>query len=240
MKREHNHSGMYGGVDASIRKEDRRKRLIEAGLEAFGSQGYVRTNIKTICGLAGLTERYFYESFKSKEELLIAVYREITDEMWQDSVAILENRSLSPLEAAQQALRDFYHYFRRDPRKAQIHFFEILGVSRTVDVEYRAGTKLLAEMVKLFLARVFPALTKEVLDKSTVPTGLAGAMVMICGEWILDGFTTPDENIVKESLDFFLAQGNHLEASMQNRRRQRSAGPISTGEKPRTPRRTVS
>jgi len=239
MKKKINHNRMYGGVDASLRKEDRRKRLIEAGLEAFGTEGYVKTTIKTICGLAGLTERYFYESFKSKEELLIAAYRKITDEMWHDSVAILENSSLSPLEASKQALRKFYLYFQQDPRKAQIHFFEILGVSRTVDIEYREATGLLGEMLKLFLIRVYPNLTRERLDKSKVSTGLAGAMVMICAEWVLDGFQTPVEDIIENSMDFFLALGGHMNAGSRTRRRQQAASSKEREKKPKMPRRAV-
>jgi len=230
---------MYGGVDAISRKEDRRKRLIEAGLEAFGTEGYARTTIKAICGLAGLTERYFYESFKSKEELLIAVYREISNEMWQDSVAILENRSLSPLETSRQALREFYGYFQRDPRKAQIHFFEILGVSRAVDIEFQEGNKLLAEMLKLFVIRMFPNLTKERLDKSKVPTGLTGSMVMICAEWVLDGFHPPLEDIIKDTMDFFLAMGRHLDEKPQTQRRQQAASPKAMEGKKPAPQRTT-
>jgi AcrR family transcriptional regulator len=207
-------SRIYGGIDAQLRVIDRKNRLIEAGIEAFGTEGYAKTAIKTICGLAGLTERYFYESFKSKEELLIAVYRQITDEMTHDSMSVLMDSSISPTEAARQACREFYRYFREDPRKAQIHFFEILGVSRAVDKEYQDATKLLVQMLKHYLSRVFPGLTKERLDQSKVATGLAGSMVMICAEWILEDFKTPLDNIVKETMDFFLAMGRHLEAEL--------------------------
>ena len=230
---------MYGGVDASSRKEDRRKRLIEAGLEAFGTEGYVRTTIKTLCGLAGLTERYFYESFKSKEELLIAVYREITNEMWQEGVAILENGSLSPLEASKHALREFYQYFKRDPRKAQIHFFEILGVSRTVDIEYREAMRFLVEMLKYFLIRAYPNLTLERLNKSNVPTGLAGAMVMICCQWILNSFKPPLEDIIDDSMDFFVALGRHLDEKPQARRHQQTVGSKAMKLEKRAPRKTA-
>jgi AcrR family transcriptional regulator len=203
---------IYGGREARLWKEDRRNRLIRAGFESFGTEGYVKTTIKTICSLSGLTERYFYESFESKEELLIAVYRQLTDEMVRDSVTILENGSLSALESSGQSLTAFYRYFREDPRRAQIRFFEILGVSRAVDEEYHAATGLLVEILKRYLIMAFPGLTRERLDRSKAPIGLAGAMVMICAEWVLDGYKTPIEDIVRESMDFFLVLGRHLQA----------------------------
>ncbi|MRR39117.1 TetR/AcrR family transcriptional regulator [bacterium] len=233
MKRKNTRSRMYGGVDASLREEDRRKRLIEAGLEAFGTKGYAKTNIKTLCGLAGLTERYFYESFRSKEELLLAVYREIVGETWHDAVVILEDRSLSPLEASEKALRIFYQRFLHDPRKAQAQFFEVLGVSPVVDTEYREAMRLLAEMLKLFLMRVFPDLKKEKLNRSIIPTGLAGAMIMISHEWYLGGFQTPLDDIIEESMDFLMAFGRHLEAGSSKRRVSRTARPKVRERKPR-------
>ena len=59
---------------------------------------------------------------------------------------------------------------------------------------------------------VFPNLTKESLDKSKVPSGLAGSMVMICAEWVLDGFQAPLEDIIEDSMDLLLAVGRHLDA----------------------------
>ena len=106
MRKKKTQSRIYGGVEANLREEDRRKKLIEAGLEAFGTKGYAKTNIKTICKLAGLTERYFYESFRHKEELLRAVYRELIDEAQRDSLAALEDSNGFPLETASRGAKN--------------------------------------------------------------------------------------------------------------------------------------
>jgi AcrR family transcriptional regulator len=171
MKKKKLQSRVYGGVEANLREEDRRKKLIEAGLEAFGTKGYAKTNIKTICKLAGLTERYFYESFRHKEDLLCAVYRELIDEGQRDSLAALDDSEGFPLETALRALRMFYQRFQQDPRRAQIQLFEILGVSNNIDREYQNAMRLLAEMVRLFLCKVFPHIHEEILNRSMIPTG---------------------------------------------------------------------
>jgi AcrR family transcriptional regulator len=203
---------VYGGVDAGLREEDRRKKLIEAGLEAFGTIGYARTNIKTICRLAGLTERYFYESFENKEDLLSGVYRELVEEQHREALEIFERSDSLPMEAASRALRTFYHRFAQDPRRAHVQLFEILGVSPRIDREYREAMGTLAGMVRLFFLKVFPGIGQERLDRSIIPTGLAGSMVMIAHEWVLGGFTKPLDDIVAQSMDFFTAIGNHLES----------------------------
>jgi AcrR family transcriptional regulator len=203
---------VYGGVKANLREEERRKKLIDAGLEAFGTRGYAKTNIKMICGIAGLTERYFYESFPHKEDLLCAVYLKLIDEGQRDSMAALEDSDGLPLETASRALRMFYQRLQQDPRRAQIQLFEILGVSQNVDREYRNAMRLLADMVRLFLCKVFPHIHEEILNRSIIPTGLAGSIIMIAHEWVLGGFVTPLDDIISQCTDLFVAVGKHIES----------------------------
>ena len=64
----------WRGRNADERREIRRRQLIDAGIERFGTDGYAATSVKAICDEAGLTERYFYENFRDREALLKAVY----------------------------------------------------------------------------------------------------------------------------------------------------------------------
>lgn len=205
----------YGGVDANLREEDRRKKLIEAGLEAFGTRGYAKTNIRTICRLAGLTERYFYESFGHKEDLLCALYRELVEEERTYALSILEDPSIESRVAALRSLRMFYHRFQEDPRRARVQLFEILGVSPQVDREYQSAMRMLSEMVRLFLGRMFPDIDRETLNSSIIPVGLAGSMIHVSHKWVLDGFTMPLDDIVNQVKDLFTAVGKHLAGGVQ-------------------------
>lgn len=67
----------YGGRDAAQRQQERRTRLIQAGLDLFGTAGFAAASVKQVCSHAGLTERYFYESFRDREDLLAGVYNEL-------------------------------------------------------------------------------------------------------------------------------------------------------------------
>src|SRR3954471_11898833 len=64
----------YGGISAGERIAARRARLLDAGLERFGTAGWAATGVKDICREAGLTDRYFYESFGDRVELFTAVF----------------------------------------------------------------------------------------------------------------------------------------------------------------------
>lgn len=55
--------------------ESRREALLDAAAEMFAAKGYDGTSIRDIAGAVGMLPGSLYYHFKSKEELLIAVYR---------------------------------------------------------------------------------------------------------------------------------------------------------------------
>ena len=59
----------FKGLSLTERKQARREKLIEAGIQAYGTHGFFAVTVKDICTEAKLTERYFYESSKKSEEL---------------------------------------------------------------------------------------------------------------------------------------------------------------------------
>jgi AcrR family transcriptional regulator len=68
----------YRGVSAIDRRDRRRQRLIDAGLELFGTRGIAAVGIVDVCAEAGLTKRYFYENFASIDNLAEAVFEHVT------------------------------------------------------------------------------------------------------------------------------------------------------------------
>jgi AcrR family transcriptional regulator len=63
----------FKGVSAYDRRIDRRNRLVLAAFEIAGTEGAGALGVGRVCLAAGLTKRYFYESFASLAELQSAV-----------------------------------------------------------------------------------------------------------------------------------------------------------------------
>src|ERR1700734_2808287 len=74
----------YRGSPPDERRAERRCQLLRAAIEVYGKRGYRRATIKAVCAAAGLTERYFYESFANSEMLLAACYDAVTRELFND------------------------------------------------------------------------------------------------------------------------------------------------------------
>ena len=63
----------FKGVSADDRRSDRRNRLVVAAFKIAGTEGAGALGVGRVCLAAGLTKRYFYESFGSLAELQSAV-----------------------------------------------------------------------------------------------------------------------------------------------------------------------
>ncbi len=203
----------YGGIQASCRIEERRGKLLAAGLEAFGTTGYNKSTIKSICAFAGLTERYFYESFKNKEALLGQVYNGVVDGLVGEVMDCLSQPTPQGLDPVFEALRIYYESLHDDPRKARVLYFEVLGVSPAIDKEYRTATRRLSDIISLVVSTAIPAIDQKLLEASIVPTGLAGALNLIAERWVLDDFCTPLEDILSQISSLVQMAGQLLEHS---------------------------
>lgn len=110
----------YGGVSAEERRAARRERLLEAGLQLFGTPGGDRVTMTAICSEARLTERYFYESFRDRDELLLEVIERIADEIGQTAITALETARGEPEVRARAAIAAFVEILTTDPRKGHV------------------------------------------------------------------------------------------------------------------------
>ncbi|MCV7420926.1 TetR/AcrR family transcriptional regulator [Mycobacterium yunnanensis] len=68
----------YRGVQARDRVAERRRRLLDAGLELLGgSESPPELTVRAVCSEAAITARYFYESFTDKDALVAAVFDQV-------------------------------------------------------------------------------------------------------------------------------------------------------------------
>jgi AcrR family transcriptional regulator len=65
----------YGGIDARDRIAARRRKFLEAGLDLLGAAkpDTQELTVRALCARAGLSAKYFYETFTDKDELVAAV-----------------------------------------------------------------------------------------------------------------------------------------------------------------------
>lgn len=114
---------VYGGLTPAERDAKRREQFLEAGREVFARRGWSNTTVQQLCRGAGLSQRYFYESFASREELFMAVVHRVAEEV----DALVREAAAAPgagADRSREVLRALAAYFTADPRTVSVALVE--------------------------------------------------------------------------------------------------------------------
>lgn len=185
---------VYGGVSAQDRREHRRTSLIESGLQLFGTEGYLNVPVKRICDDAGLTQRYFYESFNDREALLDAVYRHCVDSLRSATTlaAVAYLADVPEVQAggavpeahiaglADAAFGAFLDTLTVDPRRARVILIEVVGVSPALE-QLRIGA--IHDWADLILGFASTDGVAAPTQKRLAAIGVVGAITQLLVDW---------------------------------------------------------
>lgn len=197
MTTDHSEPGRtYRGADPQQRQQERRIRLLDAAVEVFGTTGYRTATVEKVCSEAGLTKRYFYESFSNSEGLLMAAYGRATDAMRENILAGAQAEADSTEQVLRGALTGFFTFVAENPESARIAFVEILGVSPTVDALYRKTTTSFSETVLQVAEAAGSSRGLAGPNRRTLAMGLVGAVLTIAQQWLLSPEREPLDSVI--------------------------------------------
>lgn len=204
------HTGRYAGKAASTRQAERREKLLAAGIKLIGREGYAATSIDAVCSEAGLTKRYFYESFTSSEDLLIESYRVVTREFLTSIMHAATPHLSDSRKLVQAGLQQTFSFVREHPDKARLIMIEAMSVrsqlGRLYGSSYDEFVKLLVGFTKPFLPGKGPG---DVI-LAVMARGAVGALIHLCQGWIATGFKQPMEELVLGTERIFGGMGRDL------------------------------
>jgi len=116
----------YAGLDADERAGERRERLLAAELDVLSRQGWNSSTVQDVCRAAGLSPRYLYEAFGSREALVLALLDRVADEAEAVALAALTGEG-DPEQRAARVLESLTTYFTSDPRRIRVALMESLA-----------------------------------------------------------------------------------------------------------------
>lgn len=194
----------YGGVSAEQRIARRREQLLDAALERFGTQGFLATGVKDLARAAGLSDRYFYESFADSTALFIAVFDRAVERLLglvAEAVAAAPGR---PPAQARAAIEVYVRALDADPRIARVIFAEAPAVGIEAERHMRATLRRFAALVA---ATARPHLPEPVDDGALAlrSLGVVGAIERVMIERQEGELTLPLERVVDELVELLLS-----------------------------------
>ncbi|WP_370246754.1 TetR/AcrR family transcriptional regulator [Nocardioides sp.] len=144
----------YGGKTAEERREERRDQVLRAGLAIWQEQGWAAVTMRGVCSRAGLTDRYFYESFRDRDDLLGTLFDQVRDETLASLLTAFETAGDRTAGGQlRQALQTIVTSLTEDPERAQVLFGDHAGSA--VLEQRRRDTVALTTDLMVTLARPF-------------------------------------------------------------------------------------
>ncbi|HWJ65952.1 MAG TPA: TetR/AcrR family transcriptional regulator [Nocardioides sp.] len=191
-------SGVYRGVSAEERAARRRRRLLDAALSVWADPGK-RTTMTAVCAEAGLTERYFYESFSGLDEALTAVLDAVATEIETTTLAAADAAGPEPADRIRALVGTFVELLVADPRKGRVAIVEAAALpglrARRTDL-LRHFARLVAEEAQVSK----PARHEDEL------AGLlfVGGMAEVVTAWLDGALDVSPEEVVETASRGFL------------------------------------
>ncbi|OHU21565.1 TetR/AcrR family transcriptional regulator [Mycobacteroides franklinii] len=141
--------GLWGGRTAAERRAERRERLVTAAQEIWIEQGWAAVTMRGVCARTSLNDRYFYEDFGDREDLLAAVWDGVREELIAQISAIVgEDPNRPPLDTLRKTIALVVQRVSADPGWADIIFVRHVGSAvleqRRTDLLHQATAVLIA------------------------------------------------------------------------------------------------
>jgi AcrR family transcriptional regulator len=194
------------GLDEQQRQSERRRLLLDAALELFGTRGYANTSVERLCQTAGIGTNSFYELYPNKEAVMVGLYDQVTARFRQavTDAYVAHHGDPDPVRPLVSA---FVHEAVDDPRTARVAFIEAAGISATVE-EHRRRTRddfvdgLQAIGVDIRRARLGSGTAPPTDRPGPSPrrnaVAVVGAIVEMTLDWLLDPEPDPVEDLIDD------------------------------------------
>jgi AcrR family transcriptional regulator len=196
----------FKGLSLTERKQARREKLIEAGIEAYGTHGFFAVTVKDICNEAKLTERYFYESFKKSDELFQTIFLTLIDQLQHNVMQAIMQASSDPRKMIEAGLTALLTTLRDNPRMARIIYIDAMLVQELHNQATIHETMLRFDrMIHAFVMLMMPHIDRSEREISFVATGLNGYVTQIAIRWVVSGFKQSLEDVLSSCSIVFLS-----------------------------------
>jgi AcrR family transcriptional regulator len=212
---------VYGGISAGERIEARRERLMDAALELMGTEGWSGTSVRAVCRQAGLTPRFFYESFDDLDALAVAVFDDITLRVTAAILESVRDAAAEPAAQARAAIATFVDQLTQDPRRARVAFAEALGseaLARRRLQAMRAMARLIADHGRLAYGAPPQADTLVEITASLLAGGLAELLIA----WLDGSIEATRDELVADCAALFMVTAEGAAAIGRQRARRAS------------------
>jgi AcrR family transcriptional regulator len=161
----------WAGIGLDERRRVRRERLLAAGVDLIGAADGSAASVRAVCRAAGLTERYFYESFSDRDAFVREVYTDVGERARDALVAAVG--AAPRARRAEAAVRAFVELMVDEPAMGRVL---LLAPLREPAITNRG-----VELAPMFVSLIGEQLTalRDPGERNMVAVGLVGALTSL-------------------------------------------------------------
>lgn len=190
-----------------IKDEEKKSKLIEVAIELFAKKGYNKTSVNLIAKEADMSTGNFYIYFKSKEEILTVIFKDLWSSIAVEIENIVKNKNLNALLKYYALIDAIFDPFLTNPYLANVFVNEHLTIMQIGDKKLLSyykrfmalGEKILKEGVK---TKYF----KSSINNNIFSSYVFGAIRYLLHLWAEDQFKYP-LNIVRDNVKYISTNG---------------------------------
>lgn len=187
----------WGGTTLADRRAARRRSLLDAGLDLLGAAEPTALSVRAVCRGSALTERYFYESFADRDELVAAVYDLVVEEARTTLLEATQGLD-SPADIARAAVDSMVRLIVDDPRKGRV----LLVAPFTEPALAARGLRAIPEGMSLIRAQLSPRTSAT--ERDLVATGYMGALMSLFHAYLAGQLAVTREQLVDHCVRLLL------------------------------------
>jgi AcrR family transcriptional regulator len=183
--------GRWSGVPLEDRQTLRRDELVAAGTQLLGGESGPAVTVRAACQQAGLTERYFYESFGDRDEFVRAVY---------DDVCSRAMTALMSATTPREAVERFVALMVDDPVRGRV----LLLAPAVEPVLVASGAEWMPSFIDL-LQHKLTQIADPVRQKM-IATSLIGGLTALFTAYLNGRLTATREQFIDYCVEMLLSR----------------------------------
>lgn len=201
------------------RRVERRGLLLDAALELLATQGWGGTSVRAVCQEAQLNPRYFYESFESLDDLLVAVYDRVVEDLTEAVTGAVFAGDPDLRAQMRTAIETILDFIEEDHRRGRILYQVALGNETLNRRRLETGRRLVELIEQDATSRVDVAPGEQI--------GRMGAAILVGGfgellaEWLAGRIEVSREQLAQDTTTLFLGLAESASGILRARHAQR-------------------
>ncbi|WP_109506592.1 TetR/AcrR family transcriptional regulator [Nocardioides speluncae] len=188
----------WAGTTKAERQSARQARIRAAGYELITVGGTSAVTVRSVCRQAGLTDRYFYESFESRDALLAAMFLESADAVHHALTEVIEQHHGDPVRLVEALQGVFEEHILDDPAKGRLLLLDSLTEPALAGVSL-AAVPAFTRLVQTQLPTDAPR-----AQRAMTAVGLMGALAALLSSWFAGTLRVSREELVQHCTKLLL------------------------------------